>query len=153
MGGSAANVDWVKKRLFVQTIGPDKLNMLRHVLFFKDMQGIADHMDKHAKILSPKFQMVLRILQNELGGKGIASWTNPEGGYFICLDTSGGCATKVVDLAAQLGVKFTQAGATYPYKNDPKDCNIRIAPSFPSLTDIEKAIDVLCVCVQYAALE
>jgi DNA-binding transcriptional MocR family regulator len=152
MAASIKNCEWLKKRLFAQTIGPDKINMLRHVLYFKDMAGILKHMKKHAQILGPKFQIVNDILTQELAGKEIASWTKPEGGYFISLDTLPNCAKKVVSLAGELGVKLTPAGATFPYKNDPQDQNIRIAPSFPSLADLKKATEVLAVCIQYLSL-
>lgn len=153
MGGSISTMEWVRKRLFVQTIGPDKLNMIRHVLFFKNITGIMEHMEKHAQILAPKFKAVQNMLKRELGGKGIATWTNPRGGYFVSLNTPPGCAAKVVERAAEHGVKFTKAGATFPYKKDPKDSNIRIAPSFPVLHEIEKAVEVLCLCLQDVALE
>ena len=146
--GSEKTCDWIRKRLFAQTIGNDKINMLRHVRFFKDMRGILSHMDKHAKIVAPKFAAVETILQRELGGKDIASWTKPTGGYFVSLDTPEGCASKVIALAADLGVKLTPAGSTFPYKKDPFDRNIRIAPTFPSLQDVEKAVEVLAVCIQ-----
>jgi DNA-binding transcriptional MocR family regulator len=127
IAGSTANMDWLRSRLFAQTIGPDKINMLRHVLYFKDMQGILNHMDKHARIIAPKFQAVQEILERELGGKGLATWTRPQGGYFVSLDTKPGCAKAVVTLAGELGVKFTKAGSTWPYGKDPGDSNIRIA--------------------------
>ena len=152
-GGSEAAMEWVRKRLFVQTIGPDKLNMARHVRFFRNMDGILAHMEKHAAILSPKFQAVQEILAKELSGKGLATWTEPQGGYFVSVDTIEGCATKAVALASDCGVKFTQAGATFPYKDDPRDRNIRIAPTFPSLQEIRSAVEVLAVCIQYGALE
>ncbi len=151
--GSECTLDWVKRRLFVQTIGPDKLNMLRHVRFFHDMGGILAHMQKHAAILKPKFNAIQEILARELGGKDLATWTDPRGGYFVSLDTSDGCASRVVALAAECGVKFTMAGATFPYKDDPRDRNIRIAPTFPSLPEIRTAVEVLAVCIQRVALE
>lgn len=148
MAGSGKNMVWVRERLFHQTIGPDKINMLRHLLYFKNMQGILDHMDKHARIIAPKFQAVQDILQRELGGKDVATWTNPQGGYFVSLDTKPGCAAAVVALAGELGVKFTKAGATWPYGKDPHDSNIRIAPTLPSLQQIRTAVEVLAVCIQ-----
>ena len=149
IGGSRATCDWLRERMFVQTIGYDKINMLRHVLFFRDMKGIMDHMDKHAAIVGPKFAAVEEVLSNELGGMGIASWTKPRGGYFISLDTAKGMARAVITLAGELGVKLTPAGSTYPYKHDPEDKNIRIAPTFPGLADVKKAAEVLAVCVKY----
>jgi DNA-binding transcriptional MocR family regulator len=125
--------------------------MLRHVLYFKDMQGILKHMDKHAGIIGPKFQAVQEILQRELGDKGMATWTKPEGGYFVSLDTQPGCAKAAVSLAGELGVKFTKAGSTWPYGKDPQDSNIRIAPTLPSLEQIRSAVQVLAVCIQFVS--
>jgi DNA-binding transcriptional MocR family regulator len=146
--GSTRNIDWLRSRLACQTIGPDKINMLRHVLYFKDMRGILDHMDKHARIIGPKFQAVQEILQRELGGGGLATWTEPQGGYFVSLDTQPGCAAAVVSMADELGVKFTQAGATWPYGKDPQDSNIRIAPTLPALEQIRTAVEVLALCIR-----
>jgi DNA-binding transcriptional MocR family regulator len=151
IAGSRGNVDWLRSRLSAQTIGPDKINMLRHVLYFKDMQGILKHMDKHARIIGPKFQAVQEILQRELGDTETATWTKPQGGYFVSLDTKPGCAKAVVSLAGELGVKFTQAGSTWPYGKDPRDSNIRIAPTLPSLEQIRIAVEVLAVCIQYVS--
>ncbi len=153
VGGSTDNIAWIKRHLAVQTIGPDKLNQLRHVRFFGDMAGIEAHMRKHAAILKPKFEAVGSILENELGGQDIASWSSPNGGYFISLDVPDGCARQVVAMAADAGVKLTGAGATFPYKNDPRDRNIRLAPSLPSLEQINQAMEIVAVCVQIAALE
>jgi DNA-binding transcriptional MocR family regulator len=152
IAGSTSNMDWIRSRLFFQTIGPDKINMLRHVLYFKKMQGILAHMEKHARIIAPKFQAVQEILERELGGKDMATWTKPQGGYFISLETKPGCAAAVVALAGELGVKFTRAGATWPYGKDPRDSNIRIAPTLPSLEQIRIAVEVLAVCIQYISL-
>ncbi|ANQ47673.1 aminotransferase class I/II-fold pyridoxal phosphate-dependent enzyme [Flammeovirga sp. MY04] len=151
MGAAKINIDWMKGHLSMSTIGPDKLNQIRHTRFFKDMKGVEKHMKKHAKIIAPKFEAVIEILEKELGDKGIATWTNPNGGYFISLDVPKGCAKEVVRLAAEAGVKLTAAGATFPYKNDPKDENIRIAPTLPSMGEIKLATRVLAVCVQLAA--
>ena len=153
MGGSRKNIEFTVKHLFYQTIGPDKLNQLRHVLFFKDMAGIEAHMKKHAAMIRPKFEAVNEILARELGEKGVAEWSHPQGGYFISLDTPDGCATQAVRMAAEAGVKFTDAGATFPYKKDPRGRNIRIAPTFPSLGEIRLAMEVLAVCIQLASLE
>jgi DNA-binding transcriptional MocR family regulator len=149
--GSRSNMDWLRSRLSAQTIGPDKINMLRHVLYFKDMQGILKHMDKHARIIGPKFRAVQEILQRELGDSGMATWTQPQGGYFVSLDTKPGCAKAVVKLAGELGVKFTEAGSTWPYGQDPRDSNIRIAPTLPSLEQIRSAMEVLAVCIRYVS--
>jgi DNA-binding transcriptional MocR family regulator len=122
-------------------------------LFFKDMAGIEAHMKKHAAILKPKFDTVQDILEELLGGKGIAEWSQPNGGYFVSFDTPDGCAQAVVDMAGQAGIKFTPAGATFPYKQDPRDRNIRIAPSLPSIEEIRLATEVLATCVQLASID
>ena len=150
---SEKNVEFIKQQIFYQTIGPDKLNQLRHVRFLKDMDGIENHMKKHAAILKPKFDAVATILKKELEGKGVAEWSRPEGGYFISINALDGCAKKVVELAGEVGVKLTPAGATYPYKNDPGDRNVRIAPSFPSPEEISLAMEVVAVCLQLAGIE
>jgi aspartate/methionine/tyrosine aminotransferase len=152
MGGSKTNIAWIRGHRSKSTIGPDKLSELRHVRFFKDMDGIRAHMKKHAAIIRPKFEAVDRVLTRELEAKGIASWTKPLGGYFVSLDVFDGGAKAVIAMAADAGVKLTEAGATYPYGKDPRDRNIRIAPTFPSLADIETATEVVAVCVQRAAL-
>jgi DNA-binding transcriptional MocR family regulator len=153
MAASENNINWVKKQIIIQTIGPDKLNQLRHVRFFKDFTGIEEQMKRHAAILKPKFDQVLETLEAELGGKKIAEWTKPNGGYFISLNTLEGCAKKVVTMAAEAGVVLTGAGATYPYGNDPLDRNIRIAPSFPPLAELKKAMEIVAVCIQLASIE
>jgi aspartate/methionine/tyrosine aminotransferase len=153
MAGSRANMAWAKERLSCQTIGPDKLNMLRHLLYFRNLDGILAHMEKHARIIAPKFQAVQEILERELGGRGLASWTRPQGGYFVSLDTEPGCAARVVAMAGELGVKFTRAGSTWPYGRDPQDSNIRIAPTLPSLQQIRNAVEVLSVCILKASLQ
>jgi aspartate/methionine/tyrosine aminotransferase len=153
MAGSQKNMKWVTNQMAFQTIGPDKLNQLRHTLFFKDMGGIETHMKKHASILKPKFDAVQRILENELKGKNIASWSMPQGGYFVSIDTLEGCAAQVIKKAADAGVKLTPAGSTYPYKNDPLDRNIRIAPSFPPLDDIQAAMELVAICIQLVSLD
>ncbi|MBW2436991.1 MAG: aminotransferase class I/II-fold pyridoxal phosphate-dependent enzyme [Deltaproteobacteria bacterium] len=153
MAGSRANMEWVKNQMSFQTIGPDKLNQLRHVLFFKDMAGIQTHMQKHAVILKPKFEAVQNALASELEGKNIARWSRPQGGYFVSIDTLEGCAAAVIKKAADAGVKLTPAGSTYPYKKDPQDRNIRIAPTFPPLEDIQAAMGLVTICIQLASLE
>ncbi|WP_438004633.1 aminotransferase class I/II-fold pyridoxal phosphate-dependent enzyme [Sorangium sp. So ce321] len=152
MASSPANVADAKKHLGIQTIGPDKVNQLRHVRFFKDYKGLLGHMQRHAELLRPKFEAVTSIFERELGGKGIATWTSPRGGYFTSLDTLDGCAKEVVRLANKAGVKLTGAGATYPYGRDPRDRNIRIAPSLPPLDQIRVAMEVVAVCVQLASV-
>ncbi len=137
----------------VQTIGHDKLNQLRHVRFLKDAEGIAAHMAKHAAILRPKFELVLKLLSENLKGMGCGSWSNPRGGYFIFFDAPKGAAKRIVSLAKEAGVTMTGAGATYSYKNDPKDSNIRIAPTLPPLDELEAAMKVFVCCVKLAAVE
>ena len=153
MAASQKNIQWITNQMAFQTIGPDKLNQLRHTLFFKDMSGIEAHMKKHAVILKPKFDAVQSILENELKAKNIADWSNPQGGYFVSIDTLEGCAADVIKKAADAGVKLTPAGSAYPYKNDPLDRNIRIAPSFPPLDDIETAMELVVVCIQLVSLD
>jgi len=152
---SEPNVAWMRYHGSRQSIGPDKLNQLRHVRFFGDMDGVAAHMKKHAAIIKPKFDAVLRILEEELGDGAAygCSWTRPNGGYFISFDTRDGCAKHVVALAAEAGVKLTNAGATHPYGKDPRDRNIRIAPTLPTLPDLEQATRIFATCVKIAALE
>ncbi len=153
MSASRANLDWVEKQMTIQTIGHDKINMLRHVKFFTDFNGMVEHMKKHAEILRPKFAAVIDSLENELGGLGIASWENPKGGYFVSLNVLDGCAKRVVALCKEAGVVMTGAGATYPYGNDPQDSNIRIAPTLPTPAELAKACEVLVTSVKLAALE
>jgi aspartate/methionine/tyrosine aminotransferase len=152
MAVSKANVSSIKKQLTIQMIGPDKMNQLRHVKFFKNMESIEEHMRKHAEIIEPKFSAVLDILSAELGGKEIAWWNKPNGGYFISLNTLDECAKKVVDMAVEAGVVMTPAGATFPYGKDLRDRNIRIAPSFPSIDELKKAIEVFCICIQIESI-
>jgi len=153
MAGSAKNMALAKKQIAFQTIGPDKSNQLRHVAFFKNMAGIADHMKKHATILKPKFDAVQSELETALGDKNIADWSRPRGGYFVSIDTMEGCAAEVIRMAAEAGVKLTPAGSTYPYMQDPLDRNIRIAPSFPPLADIRSAMQLVGICIQLASIE
>jgi DNA-binding transcriptional MocR family regulator len=153
LASSPANVADVKKHSSIQTIGPDKLNQLRHVRFFKDYAGVLQHMQKHAELLRPKFEAVTEAFAKELGGKGVATWTKPRGGYFVSLDTLDGCASEVVRLADGAGVKLTAAGATFPHGKDPRDRNIRIAPSMPPLAQVRAAMEVVTVCVLTASLK
>ena len=150
---SPNNVALIKSRMKFQTIGPDKLNQLRHARCFKSIEDVKAHMKRHANILRPKFEAVLSELDAQLGNKGIARWTKPKGGYFISLYVLDGCAKRVEQLCANAGMILTPAGATYPYGKDPKDANIRIAPSYPSVEEITTASKVLCTAVKYAALE
>lgn len=153
MASSPDNIAEIKKRMGAQTIGHDKINQLRHVRFLKDAQGIAAHMAKHAAILRPKFELVLKTLSEGLEGTGCGTWSNPRGGYFISFDAPEGTAKRIVSLAKEAGVTMTGAGATYPYKNDPKDSNIRIAPTLPPLDELEAAMKVFVCCVKLATVE
>ena len=145
---SEANIEDAKKYMSFQTIGHDKLNQLRHVRFFKDMAGMHEHMRKHAEILRPKFEKVDEILTRELGGLEIGTWTKPLGGYFISFDAMEGCAKAIVSKVKEAGLIMTGAGATYPYKKDPMDSNIRIAPSFPTVEELEKAAELFALGVK-----
>ncbi len=148
---SKNNVEDVKKQLTIQTIGYDKINQLRHVKFFKDLDGVKAHMAKHADIIRPKFEMVLETLEKELGGKGIAKWTKPVGGYFISLTTLDGTAKEIVSLCKEAGLVLTPAGSTHPLKQDPKDNTIRIAPTYPDVEELKEAAHVLTLCVKLAS--
>ena len=149
---SIENIESIKKYMTVQTIGHDKINQLRHVRYFKNADGIRAHMKKHAAIIRPKFEAVLKIFDEELAGLGIGSWTDPNGGYFISFDAMEGCAKEVVKMCKEAGVVLTGAGATYPYKNDPKDSNIRIAPTYPSLEDLKQAAVLFTLCVKLVSV-
>ncbi len=153
VGGSAANVSDIKKRLSVQTIGYDKQNMLRHARFFKNSDGVAQHMKLHAAILRPKFDIVLNTLQRELGELSVADWHTPNGGYFVSVTLMDGCAKSVVNMLKDAGITLTGAGATYPYGMDPHDSNLRLAPTFPPCDELQTAMDLFCVCVQIVSIE
>ena len=152
LGTSPTNLAQFEKFLGASVIGFDKVNQLRHVRFLKDEETLAEHMRKHAAILGPKFDLVDQVLDEHLNGKDIARWTKPAGGYFVSLDTLPGLASQVIKLAADAGVKLTPAGATFPYGKDPQDANIRIAPSFPPMAQLKRALEVLVVCVQLASV-
>ncbi|MCQ2514874.1 MAG: aminotransferase class I/II-fold pyridoxal phosphate-dependent enzyme [Ruminococcus sp.] len=153
MATSDTNMKLFKEKYNYQVISYDKLNMLRHVMFFKNIDGVLEHMQKHKEVLKPKFDIVTSTLEKELKPVGIGSWTNPNGGYFVCIDVMNGTAKRVVELCKNAGVVLTGAGATYPLGNDPEDKNIRIAPSFPPNDELQKAMDVFCICVKLAACE
>lgn len=153
LASSLNNLEDIHKQVTIQTIGHDKVNQLRHVRFFGNIHGMIEHMRKHADILRPKFEAVEEILEKELGGTGIASWTSPKGGYFISFDTMPGCAKKVVSRCAKAGVVMTPAGATFPNGKDPKDTNIRIAPSFPSIVDLKAATELLALSTKLVTVE
>ncbi len=150
---SPANVEQIKTAMTIQTIGYDKLNQLRHTKYFKNIDGMKAHMKRHAAIMRPKFEAVLKVLESELAGLGIGSWTNPNGGYFISFDAMGGCAKAIVEKCKEAGVILTGAGATYPYKKDPKDSNIRLAPTFPSPEELSVATDLFVLCVKLVSVE
>ena len=152
-GSSAANVKWLTANLAFTTIGPDKINQLRHLRFFGDADGVRAHMAKHREILAPKFRLVLEILQDRLSDSKVAAWSEPEGGYFISLDVLDGAAKRTIELAKEAGIALTAAGSTYPYKHDPYDRNIRLAPTFPSTDDLRVAMDGVATCALLAATE
>lgn len=153
VAASPRNLEDIKKHMAIQTIGHDKINQLRHVRFFKDIDGMHEHMKKHAEILRPKFEAVEQTLEREIGGLGIGEWTNPKGGYFISFESMEGCAKAIVAKAAEAGVKMTDAGATYPYGKDPRDTNIRIAPSFPTLEELQTATEIFVLSVKLVSVE
>ncbi len=153
LAASDNNIKSIKSRMTIQVIGHDKINQLRHARFFKNVDGITAHMKKHAEIVRPKFEAVLNAFQAELDGLGIARWTKPNGGYFISLYVMPGTAKKVGELCKQAGVTLTTVGATYPYGIDPEDSNIRIAPTFPDVEELNKAVEILCVCIKLASID
>jgi DNA-binding transcriptional MocR family regulator len=153
LGGSVETIQWYVGHLGKGAIGPDKLNQLRHVQFFGSADGVREHMRRHAEIIRPKFDQVLTVLDEQLGGLGIASWTEPTGGYFISLDVLDGTAARVIELAKGAGVALTQAGSSFPYGRDPRDRNIRLAPTFPEPAEVEKATRVVATCARLAAAE
>ncbi len=153
IAASKANIAEIKKHMTVQTIGHDKVNQLRHVKFYKDMDGVMAHMMKHADIMRPKFETVDSILEKELGGLDIGSWTKPRGGYFISFDALDGCAKEIVAMCKDAGVVMTGAGATFPYGKDPADSNIRIAPSYPTLPELVTASELFALCVKLVSVK
>ena len=152
MSSSKTTLARFKNHLSFQTIGPDKVNQLRHVAFFKDFNGLMAHMDKHAAVMKPRFDAVLETLDRALKGTGMGTWIVPEGGYFVSFETRPGLAKTVVALAGDAGIKLTPAGATFPYGNDQDNSNIRIAPSFPSIADVQATMDAFVLCVRLATL-
>ena len=153
LAASDRNIDMIISRMSVQTIGYDKLNQFRHVKYYRDVKGIKNHMRLHRSILAPKFKAVINEFKTQLGGYGVATWTNPKGGYFISLDVMEGTAKRVYMLCRDAGVTLTTVGATFPYGIDPKDQNIRIAPSYPPVDELLTATKILCTCVKLAACE
>ncbi len=152
LAASERYVEEIKMRLGIQTIGYNKLNQLSTISFFKNADGIREHMKKLADLLRPKFDIVLTKFEKEFSENNLLRWTKPDGGYFISVNTIDGCAKDVVKLAKEAGVVLTEAGATYPYGNDPHDSNIRIAPSYPNKEELKEAVDVFCVCVKLASV-
>ncbi|MDW5614594.1 MULTISPECIES: aminotransferase class I/II-fold pyridoxal phosphate-dependent enzyme [Mycolicibacterium] len=152
-GGSLGNIAWYLQHAGKKSIGPDKVNQLRHARFFGDADGVRLHMQRHQQLLAPKFALALEILEDRLGDSKIASWTEPKGGYFISLDVLPGTAKRTVALAKDAGIAVTEAGASFPYRKDPEDKNIRIAPTFPALSDLREAIDGLATCALLSATE
>lgn len=153
IAASRNNLEDIEKQLKFQTIGHDKVNQLRHVRYFKDIHGMVEHMRLHANVMRPKFEAVIRILEKELGGLKIGSWTEPKGGYFISFDSLDGCAKAIVARCKKAGLVMTSAGATYPYGRDPHDSNIRIAPSYPPLGDLELAMELFSLCVKIVSID
>ncbi|MDQ3906294.1 MAG: aminotransferase, partial [Actinomycetota bacterium] len=152
-GGSKRNVDWLIGHMSKRAIGPDKVNQLRHARFLKTAAGVHDHMNRHRSLLKPKFDLVQHVLADQLGDSAVASWTVPDGGYFVTLNVLDGCANLVVALAAEAGIALTAAGAPFPYGNDPDDRVIRLAPSYPPLAELAEALDGLVLCIKLAAVE
>lgn len=153
MAASPANLADIRKTLKLRTIGYDKVNQLRHARYFKNLEGLLAHMKKHADIIRPKFEAVLSVLEKELGGLGVGEWTKPLGGYFISFEAMEGCAKEIVAKCKELGVILTGAGATFPYGKDPKDSNIRIAPTYPTAQEMAQATDVFVLCVKLVSVE
>lgn len=153
MATSHANLEDAKKHYTIQTIGNDKVNQLRHARYFKNLDGLKEHMKKHADFMRPKFETTLKVLEEELDGLGIGSWIKPLGGYFISFDAMEGCAKAIVAKCKEAGVILTGAGATFPYHNDPKDSNIRIAPSFPTPEEMQQATEIFVLCVKLVSVQ
>lgn len=153
IAASENNIEWIKKRLTVQTISYDKINQLRHVRYFKNIDGLKAHMRKHADFMRPKFDAVLSILDKEITPTGAGTWIKPMGGYFICFETLEGCAKAVVDKCRDAGVVLTGAGAPFPYGKDPKDNVIRLAPSYPTPEELVEAAELFTLCVRIVTIE
>lgn len=153
MAGSEANMNFIKKQMFYQTIGYDKLNQLRHARYFKNLDGVLAKMEEYKSIIAPKFKVVLDMLDEEIAPKNIARWNRPRGGYFVSFHGMPGTAKRIVELCQQAGVVLTGAGATYPYGKDPYDANIRIAPTYPTLEELKQAMEIFCVSVKLASVE
>lgn len=153
IGASEENINFMKEQMSFQIIGYDKLNQLRHAKFFKDFDGLMEHMKKHRDIIRPKFEIVLKALESKIKPLGIGEWSNPKGGYFVSFNGEANTAKRIVSLCAEAGVVLTKAGAAFPYGIDPEDKNIRIAPTYPSCEELEMAMEVFCVAVKLATAE
>ena len=153
MATSHANLEDAKKHYTIQTIGNDKVNQLRHARYFKNLDGLKEHMKKHADFMRPKFEATLKVLEEELDGLGIGSWLAPRGGYFISFDSMDGCAKAIVAKAKEAGLIMTGAGATFPYGKDPKDSNIRIAPSYPTVEELKVATKIFVLSVKLVSID
>ena len=153
IAASEDNINFIKKQMAIQTIGSDKINQLRHCRFFGDFNGMLEHMKKHRDIIAPKFDVVIGMLDSEIAPLGIASYRKPNGGYFISLNTMDGCAKRVASLCKDAGVILTPAGVTFPYSVDVRDRNIRIAPTFPPVSELKVAMELLCLCIKLASVE
>ncbi len=153
VASGSGNIAWINKNLGIRTIGYDKINQLRHVLYFNNYQGLLEHMKKHSAVISPKFSVVVESLEREIAPLAIGSWTNPEGGYFVSFDSLPGCAKRIVSLCKEAGVTLTGAGAAFPYGKDPEDKNIRIAPTYPSVEELKTAMEIFCLSVKIASAE
>lgn len=153
MAASRKNIEYILSKMTVQTIGHDKINQLRHYKFFNGYEGLVEHMKKHTAVIAPRFKVVTDALEKEIAPLGIGSWHNPNGGYFVSFDSLNGCAKRIVSLCKETGVVLTSAGATYPYGKDPDDKNIRIAPTFPSIEELKKAMDIFVTAVKLASAE
>ncbi|MGN1086939.1 MAG: aminotransferase class I/II-fold pyridoxal phosphate-dependent enzyme, partial [Porcipelethomonas sp.] len=153
VGSGKDNIAYIKKNMGIRTIGYDKINQLRHALYFRSYDGLVEHMKKHKAIIAPKFKVVLDTLEKEIAPLGIGSWTKPEGGYFVSFDSLPGCAKRIVELCKEAGVTLTGAGAAFPYGKDPEDKNIRIAPTYPTVDELQKAMEIFCLSVKIASAE
>ncbi|MBQ3561325.1 MAG: aminotransferase, partial [Oscillospiraceae bacterium] len=153
VASSAANTADLKRMLSFQNIGPDKINQMRHVLFFKNAEGVLAHMKKQAEIVRPKFNTVLSVLKEELAESGIAKWNTPKGGYFVSAELMPGTAKRTVALCKEAGLVLTGAGAVYPYGKDPEDSILRIAPTFAPAADLPAAMEIFCISAKLAAIE
>ena len=148
LAASPTTIAQIKRRMSIQTIGYDKINMLRHTRYFSNFTAVKEHMKRHAAILRPKFKVVLDSLEKNLAGKGVCEWNSPRGGYFVSVNLMDGCACETIRMLAEAGVVMTPAGATFPHGHDPRDRNIRIAPTFPPVDELKIAMELFCICAE-----